>query len=147
MMDGSANSSPTLWLLAADAFLFLHVLFVAFVVFGLALILVGKLREWSWVRNAWFRVTHLAAIAIVVLQSWFGVICPLTTIEMALRRQAGDAVYSGTFMSHWLDSILYYRAPLWVFAACYTAFGALVLLSWFWVPPARFGHKKHMDDV
>ncbi len=125
----------TIYLVAADAVLLLHVLFVIFVISGLVLILVGKLRDWSWIRNPWFRVAHLGAIGVVVLQSWFGAICPLTTLEMALRRRAGDAVYSGTFISHWLDSILYYRAPAWVFAVCYTAFGALVLLSWIWVRP------------
>lgn len=125
----------TFYLIAADAVLLLHVLFVIFVISGLVLILAGKLRDWSWVRNPWFRVAHLAAIGVVVLQSWFGAICPLTTLEMALRRRAGDAVYSGTFISHWLDSILYYRAPAWVFAVCYTAFGALVVLSWIWVRP------------
>ena len=116
-------------------------LFVAFVVFGLALILIGKIRNWSWVRNAWFRIAHLAAIGVVVLQSWFGIICPLTTWEMALRQRAGDAVYAGTFMSHWLESVLYYRAPAWVFAVCYTVFGALVVVSWFWVRPHRLGRS------
>lgn len=133
--------TPTFYLLAADALLLLHVLFVVFVVFGLAFIVVGKLRHWSWVRNAWFRLAHLAAIAVVVAQSWFGVICPLTTWEMALRREAGDAVYSGTFVSHWLESILYYRAPAWVFAVCYTVFGTLVVFTWFWVRPSSF-HKS-----
>lgn len=138
MADGSTHSSPTLWLLAADALLFSHVLFVAFVVFGLILILVGRLLQWSWIRNAWFRLAHLIAIGVVVIQSWLGLVCPLTTWEMALRRQAGDAAYSGTFISHWLESILYYRAPAWVFAVCYTAFGVLVVASWFWVRPRPF---------
>ena len=125
----------TLYLFAADAVLLLHVLFVVFVVSGLVLIFAGKLLDWHWVRNPWFRIAHLVAIGIVVLQSWFGAICPLTTLEMTLRRRAGDAVYSGSFISHWLESILYYQAPAWVFAVCYTAFGALVVLSWFWVRP------------
>ena len=129
--------SSSAYLFAADAMLLLHVLFVVFVVFGLVLIILGKLLEWSWVRNRTFRIVHLAAIAIVVLQSWLGRICPLTTIEVALRGRAGDAVYAGTFISHWLESILYYRAPPWVFAVCYTAFGALVLFSWFRVPPQK----------
>lgn len=133
--------TPTFYLLAADALLLLHVLFVAFVVFGLVFIVVGKLRHWSWVRNAWFRLAHLVAIAVVVAQSWFGMICPLTTWEMALRREAGDAVYSGTFVSHWLESILYYQAPAWVFAVCYTVFGSLVVFTWFWVRPSSF-HKS-----
>jgi hypothetical protein len=126
-----------LYLLAADAVLLLHVLFVVFVVAGLALVLAGRLMSWAWVRNWWFRVIHLAAIGVVVLQSWLGVICPLTKLEMALRDKAGDTTYAGGFISHWLESILYYRAPAWVFAVVYTAFGALVLLSWFWVPPSR----------
>ena len=127
------------YLLAADAVLLLHVLFVVFVVTGLVLILAGKLLSWAWVRNWWFRVIHLAAIGVVVLQSWLGAICPLTKLEMYLRGKAGDAMYAGSFVAHWLESILYYRAPAWVFAACYTAFAAIVVLSWVWVRP----HRRH----
>ena len=128
-----------LYLLAADVLLFVHASFVAFVIFGLVLILIGKLFPWAWVRNPWFRWAHAAGIGIVVLQSWLGVICPLTTWEMALRERAGDAIYSGAFIGHWLESILYYRAPEWIFTVSYTLFGVLVAASWFWVPPRRFG--------
>ena len=127
------------YLLAADAVLLLHVLFVVFVVVGLVLILLGKLLSWSWVRNWWFRVIHLAAIGVVVLQSWIGVICPLTQLEMYLRSKAGDATYSGSFVSHWLEAILYYRAPAWVFAVAYTLFAIVVVMSWVWVRP----HGRH----
>ena len=130
-----SGDAATWYLLAADLILFTHVLFVAFVVIGLVLILLGKLLDWHWVRNWWFRIAHLVAIVVVVLQAWLGVICPLTTLELYLRQQAGDAVYAGTFISHWLEAILYYQAPMWVFTLCYTVFGALVVLSWFWVRP------------
>lgn len=140
-----------LFVLAADALLFGHVLFVAFVVVGLVLVLVGGLRHWSWVRNRWFRVAHLAAIAVVVLQSWVGAVCPLTTWEMALRERAGEAAYAGTFMSYWLETILYYRAPAWVFALCYTLFAAVVIASWFWVRPrprlSRPGKDKNSSST
>ncbi len=128
-----------LYLLAADFILFTHVLFVAFVVFGLVFIFVGKRRSWSWVRNPWFRLAHSGSIGFVVLQSWFGAICPLTIWEMALRQKAGAAAYSGSFIAHWLESILYYRAPEWVFISSYTILGGLVVVSWFWVRPRRFG--------
>jgi hypothetical protein len=133
----------TLYLVAADALLYAHALFVAFVVFGLLFIYAGKLLAWSWVRNPWFRLAHLGAIGVVVLQSWLGLICPLTTWEMALREKAGEATYAGTFISHWLESILYYSAPAWVFTLCYTVFGLLVLASWFWVPPHSFTAPKN----
>ena len=130
--------SDALSLFAAELLLFTHALFVAFVVFGLLLILAGKLLAWSSVRNPWFRLAHLVAIGVVVLQSWLGVRCPLTTWEMKLREGAGDAVYPGSYISHWLEAILYFSAPEWVFMVCYTMFGALVLASWFWVRPRPF---------
>lgn len=127
--------SSRLFLLAADIILLLHVLLVAFVVLGFLLIFIGKFRQWLWVRHRGFRIAHLLVVAVVVVQSWFGLICPLTSIEMALRERAGDTLYTGTFISHWLETILYYQAPAWVFVVCYTVFGTVVVGSWFWVRP------------
>ena len=124
----------------------LHALFVAFVVVGLILIFTGKLRCWSWIGNPWFRLAHLAAITIVVVQSWIGAICPLTSLEMALRSRAGETGYSGSFISHWLDTILYYQAPAWVFVVCYTVFGAAVVASWFWVRPRPLTRSSSEDN-
>ena len=125
------------YLLAADAILVTHFLFVCFVVFGLLLIFIGQWRAWTWVRNYRFRLAHLVAIAIVVLQSWLGMICPLTIWEMDLRALAGERVYAGSFIAHWIEQLLYYRAPDWVFILLYTAFGGLVVASWFWVRPKK----------
>jgi hypothetical protein len=129
--------SALLYRLAADAVLVVHGLFVAFVIAGLLLILAGKAAGWRWVRNLKFRLVHLVSIAIVVLQAWLGIVCPLTTWEMQLRARAGDATYAGSFVAHWVGELLYYQAPAWVFVATYTIFGALVLVSWFWVRPRR----------
>ena len=126
------------WLLIfADALLVLHTMLVVFVILGLVATFAGYFLHWQWVRNFWFRLSHLAVIAVVVLQSWLGVLCPLTTWEMALRAKAGEAGYEGSFIQHWLQSILYYSAPEWVFIVAYTVFGALVLASWFLVRPQR----------
>ena len=134
------------YLLFADLILITHVLFVAFVVFGLFSIFVGRVLTWQWVRNKWFRIIHLAGIGVVVAQSWIGVICPLTEWEMALRESAGEATYSGAFIAHWLHKILYFRAPEWVFTVSYTLFGLLVLASWYVIPPQLNGSKSHRHD-
>ncbi|SNB54338.1 Protein of Unknown function [Marinobacter sp. es.042] len=126
------------WLLIfADTLLILHTMLVVFVILGLVATFAGYFFQWRWVRNFWFRLSHLIVIVVVVLQSWLGVLCPLTTWEMALRAKAGEAGYEGSFIQHWLQSILYYSAPDWVFILAYTVFGALVLASWFVVRPER----------
>jgi len=130
--------SQAFYSLVADALLVTHVLFVAFVVLGLVLVFVGKFLSWQWVRNPWFRVTHLLGIGVIVLQAWFGVICALTIWEMDLRSKAGETIYEGSFITHWLNELLYYQAPSWVFLVCYTIFGGLVLVSWFLVRPRAF---------
>jgi hypothetical protein len=129
------------FLLAADAMLVLHVLVILFVIFGLVFTIVGKLLSWAWVRNPWFRLVHLITISFVAVQSWLGLVCPLTTWEMVLRKQAGGETYVGSFISHWLEKIFFYSAPDWVFILCYTAFGLLVLISWFWIRPDPF--RRH----
>ncbi len=138
-------NNAALFTFLADLVLLLHVLFVGFVVFGLLLVVLGKPLGWSWVRNPYFRSIHLVAIVIVAAQAWLGVVCPLTTIEMALRERGGGATYEGAFIAHWLESILYYQAPGWVFAVAYSLFGLLVVASWFWVRPRSF-RKAAPDD-
>ena len=138
-------TSITFYGLAADSMLLLHVSFVVFVVFGLILILAGGLLGWTWVRNPWLRIVHLVAIATVVLQSWLGIACPLTTWEMTLRAKAGQSVYPGAFIAHWFHKLLYYQLPGWAFTLVYTVFGCAVLASWFWIRPRAFVKAKPRD--
>ena len=121
--------------LLADAVLTLHVAVVVFVVGGLVLIIGGNLRGWRWVNSPGFRLAHLIAIAVVVAEAWFGVVCPLTSLEMWLRAETPSPTYAGSFIEHWLQRILYYEAPPWVFTLGYSLFGLLVAATWWYFPP------------
>ena len=129
--------------LAADIVLTLHFAIVAFVICGLALIIVGNICKWQWVNHLWFRLAHLASIAFVVAESWFDITCPLTTLEMWLRDKAGGSIYQGSFIEYWLQRLLYYDAPPWVFILCYTLFGLLVLATWWYFPPRSKSDDKN----
>lgn len=129
--------SPGLSRLLADAVLLLHFAVVLFVVGGLVLIVVGQALRWRWVDRWWFRITHLAAIGIVVAESWFGLTCPLTTLESRLRAHGGGAGYAQGFIEHWVQRTLFYDAPPWVFVLAYTVFAALVVAAWWRWPPRR----------
>jgi hypothetical protein len=119
----------------ADLVVVLHITYVAFVILGELAILVGILLRWNWIRNRTFRLLHLTAIGVVVFESWSGITCPLTTWEDWLRERAGQTVEEGDFIARWVHHILFYRADPWVFTACYSAFGALVVLSLIASPP------------
>lgn len=120
----------------ADAVLAVHVAFVLFVVAGQVLILLAWAFGWRAFQNSFFRIAHLVAIGVVVLQAWLGVLCPLTIFENYLREISGTVGYEDmSFVGYWLTRVLYYEAPPWVFILVYSLFGLLVLVSFIFFPP------------
>lgn len=126
-----------IYTLLADLVVAVHVLYVAYVLVGELVILIGVARGWDWVRNRWFRLTHLAAIAVVAFEAMAGIECPLTIWEDQLRLLAGRPVTEGTFLGRVLHALLYYDGPSWVFTAAYISFAALVLATLVLAPPRR----------
>ncbi|RNC67467.1 MAG: DUF2784 domain-containing protein [Desulfuromonadales bacterium] len=83
--------------LLADLIVFLHALFVIFVVAGGVAVL-------RWRRLAWL---HLPAAVWGAYIELSGGVCPLTHLEVYLRRLAGEAGYAGSFLGHYLVPLLY----------------------------------------
>jgi hypothetical protein len=138
-------ADPTRDQALADAVLVMHVLYLGFVVVGLLLVALGGLRGWGWVRNPWFRLAHLAAIALVAVLAWADLPCPLTILESHLRSRAGAGSYQDGFIAHWLGELLYWDAPAWVFAVSYTGCGLLVVVAWAWVRPRALRRRRPRD--
>src|SRR6266511_1999657 len=105
--------------LAADLVLIVHTMFIAFVILGLAITWVGYFRSWQWVRGWGFRLAHLAAIGLVVTQSYLAISCPLTDLENSLRVRAGQDPYGDAgCIAWWLHRMIFFTAPSWVFTLC-----------------------------
>jgi hypothetical protein len=83
--------------LGADLVVAIHFAFILFVVGGGLLVL-------RYPRLAWVHVPAAAWGAGIEL---VGGICPLTPLENALRRAAGEAGYHGGFIEHYLLPLIY----------------------------------------
>jgi hypothetical protein len=130
----------------ADVIVVLHVAYVAFVVLGMVAIVVGLIFHWAWVRNFWFRVIHLAMIAVVSLESLAGIACPLTTWENALRTLGGQKASKGEFVASWMHRLIFFHAEPWVFTLVYCLFGAAVALTFLLGAPRWPGRRLGTDD-
>jgi len=108
-------TAPWLPGLAADATLLLHLTFILFAA-------CGGLAVLRWPRVAWL---HLPAAAWAALIEFGGWICPLTPLEVALRREAGQAGYEGGFVAHYVGALVY---PAGLTRADQIALGVAVLL-------------------
>jgi hypothetical protein len=116
---------------AADALLVVHFAIVVFIVGGLLLTWAGALLGWNWVRNPWFRYAHLGAIVFVALEALIGMMCPLTVWEDMLRGGSRP----DSFIGRWVQRLLYYRAPEWVFTTLYVGWAAATALTLWLLPP------------
>jgi hypothetical protein len=108
--------------LLADAVVVLHAAFVAFVVLG------GFLAM-RWPKVAW---VHVPAAAYGFLVEAAGWVCPLTPLEIWLRRlagEAGEAGYAGGFVERHLVPLVYPspfpRSLAWTLAGLVVAANAL----------------------
>ena len=119
-------------MLIADAVLALHALVVLFNVAGLLMIGIGGLRGWAWTRHRGFRLTHLAVIGFVMIETILGVTCPLTLLEDWLRGVATQQ----SFVQRWASALIYWNAPPWLFALIYVAFLFAVIGAWLTWPPS-----------
>ena len=116
----------------ADFVVVIHFIYIAVVVLGVPLILIGKFRHWAWVHNAWFRFTHLLMIVLVAFEAVFGLDCPLTVWENNLRHNTQNK----DFIAAWLDRLLFYHLPRETFTVAYIIF-ALLVAALFVIVPVR----------
>jgi hypothetical protein len=122
----------------ADLIVIFHFCYVTFTVGGQVVVLLGGALGWGWVRNLAFRLTHLAAVALVAVEALAGAACPLTVWEYQLRVLAGQRVEQQIgFVARLVRSIIFYDFPAWVFVLVYVAFAALVAASLLIVRPRR----------
>ena len=110
----------------ADAVLLIHAAFVAWAVFGVLVV-------WRW---PWLAALHLPALAWAIWIEASGRVCPLTPLEVSLRREAGESGYTGGFIDHYVGGVLYpaglTREAQWTMAGLLIAanvvvYGLLVL--------------------
>jgi hypothetical protein len=90
-------TASSLYRVAADAIVVVHLGFVLFVVLGGLLAL-----RWRWVR--WVHGPAAIWGAAIELGGW---ICPLTPLENHLRELGGATRYEEEFIEHYLLPLLY----------------------------------------
>ena len=109
----------------AFATMLLHLSFILFVIFGGLLV----------ARRPRLLPLHLACAAWGAYVSLANRICPLTPLENAFRRRAGQAGYEGGFLEHYMLAVIY---PTGLTASTQQVLGVVVIVlnvavyAWLW---------------
>jgi hypothetical protein len=125
----------------ADLIAAAHIGYFIYVVGGSAAIIVGFTQGKEWIRNPWFRLSHLAAVYIVVFENTFNIACPLNTAEWQLRSTSQSAIEATSGVGGILDILLFHTIPGHVLNLIFNSLAILLLVALVLVPP-RFTLKS-----
>ena len=135
-MPGSYKLKRTedtmVYLLLADAIVVIHLLFVLFVV-------CGGLAVLRWPRLARLHLPAAVWGVVIELTGW---VCPLTPLENRLRRLGGESGYTGSFIEHYLEPIIY-PPGLTARSQLFMGLGILVLNAALYGRLWRRGVRRH----
>lgn len=121
--------------IAANAIALVHLAYVVFILGGIVAIVIGPPRGVVWVRNRWFRIGHVAAIYVVLLEDVVGFPCPLNVLQWGARTTATGSAEATSGVGAVLDYLLYHLMSPRVLDVMYWSFGVLVVALLWAVPP------------
>jgi hypothetical protein len=88
-------------IIAADIVVAVHFVWILFLIGG----------AWIGRRVRWVMWMHLAALGYSVLLQSFNWVCPLTYLELWLWNRTPSGSYSGSFIAHYLEKLIYMEIP------------------------------------
>jgi hypothetical protein len=123
--------APSIAASLGQSILVVHLAVIAFNVAGLIAIPLGAALGWRWVRARWWRLLHIASWTVVALQAVLGRACFLTLWQDELTGASAQP----PLIERWVNGLIYWPLPIWVFGAIYLVLFAAVVALWWLVPP------------
>jgi hypothetical protein len=123
--------------IAADCVVFIHFLWIAFVIIGFPVFLYLNWPRW--------RIVHLVSLIAMVIMQLTHTICPLTHLEAYLKSKGTSArVYPGKFTIETIERLIYVEdLTLEKITYATIIFLVAVIIS-FWIRPIRIKKRNNV---
>ena len=131
--------------IAANLIAVSHLAYFVFIVGGMVAIVLALRRNVGWVRNPWFRIAHVAAIYVVLVEEATGFPCPLNVLQWGVREAATGSAEASVGVGGLLDYLLYHTVSPLALDVMYWSFGVLVVVL-LWVVPPRWPMLRRPRD-
>jgi hypothetical protein len=120
--------------IAADVVIFIHFLWIAFVILGFPVFLYLNWPRW--------RIFHLASLITMIIMQLTHTICPLTHLEAYLKSKGvSGQVYPGKFTIETIERLIYVEDLTLEKITYATIIFLMAVVISFWIRPIRI--KKH----
>jgi len=123
--------------IAADFVIFVHFLWIVFVILGFPVFLYLNQPKW--------RIFHLIALIAMIVMQVTRTICPLTYLELYLKSKGeSGSVYPGQFMIDTIEKLIYVEDLTLEKITYVTIIFLIVVLLSFWFRPVSSKSKARV---
>src|SRR5512137_2475673 len=123
--------------IAADCVIFIHFLWIAFVILGFPVFLYLNWPRW--------RVFHLVSLIAMVIMQLTHTICPLTHLEAYLKSKgASSQVYPGKFTIETIERLIYVEDLTLEKITYATILFLIAVVTSFWIRPIRIKKRNNV---
>ncbi len=127
--------SPSTALHIAHVILAIHIISALFIIAGVIVIPIGLRAGWDFVNVCWWRVLHIGALAVVVVQKLLGQACFLSVWEERYLTIAKHAGYPVPLIHSMGDRAVHVPLPFVATTVFYTATLVYLIVLWLRWPP------------
>lgn len=122
--------------ITADLIVVIHFLWILFMLWGAGRTIWAVIkREKRFLGSMWLRSLHLGGILFVAFFIIIRKPCPLTIWEIRLREISGVESYTGSFIIHYIEQIVYPSVPAWIVNIPSILIGCIILFFYIIYPP------------
>ena len=115
----------------SEIVLFFHFIVFLFITVSFFLIPFGYFQKWKWVKNKYYRLTHLVLMGIILIETILGFMCPLTILENFLRNN----IEVDNNLTQIIHQIMYWNLPNYQFIILYILSFSYLIFLWFFFKP------------
>jgi len=124
-----------LYKIAADFVIFVHFLWIAFLILGFPVFLYFNTYRW--------RIVHLVGLIAMIIMQLIRTFCPLTYLEAYLKSKGKSAqVYPGKFLIESIENLIYVEDMTLEKITYLTIIFFIIVLLSFWLRPVRLRKPK-----
>ena len=115
----------------SEIVLFFHFIVFLFITVSFFLIPFGYFQKWKWVKNKYYRLTHLVLMGVILIETILGFMCPLTILENFLRNN----IEVDNNLTQIIHQIMYWNLPNYQFIILYILSFSYLIFLWFFFKP------------
>ncbi len=122
----------------ADMLIVIHFIWIVFMIWVFLKTIISVIKKnYKFLNNVIIRTLHLLGIFLVAIFIIIDKPCPITIWENKFRMLAGETVYKGSFIVHYIEKLVYPDVPPYIVEIPSILIGLITVIFYIFIFPFK----------